>query len=155
MTRSRIVVVLGAWALLVAALQFSNAQPAVLLLGGIVAACATIVFISRDLFWSTRTVVWTRHAPIDRFSRRNDPRVSQLRRQFTGEQWRGTTAMNDVLLDLVDERLAVHHGIDRAQDPAGADSLLTPALRNLVARPERAIAGARELRRIVTDIEAL
>lgn len=155
MTRFRMLVVLGVWFVIVAALQLSNVSPTVLLLGGVVAAFAAIVFIGRDLFWAARTVVWTRHTPIDRFSRRNDPRVSQLRRQFTGEQWRGTSAMNDTLLDLVDDRLAVHHGIDRAQDPARADSLLTPALRNLVTRPERSIANARELRRIVTDIEAL
>ena len=155
MTRLRVIVVLGAWAVLVAALQFSNTSPAVLLLGGVVAAFAAIVFIGRDLFWSARTVVWTRRAPIDRFARRNDPRVSHLRRQFAGEQQRGSSAMNATLLEIVDDRLAGRHGIDRAQDPGAADRLLTPALRTLVARPNRPISGVRELRRIVTDIEAL
>ncbi len=155
MTRLRVIVVLGAWAVLVAALQFSNTRPAVLLLGGVVAAFAAIVFIGRDLFWSARTVAWTRHAPIDRVSRRNDPRVSQLRGQFAGELQRGSNAMNATLLEIVDDRLAGRHGIDRAEDPAAADRLLTPALRTLVARPDRPISGVRELRRIVTDIEAL
>jgi hypothetical protein len=154
-TRVRMLVVVGVWLVVVAALRLSNVSPTLVLLGGVVVAFSAVVFIGRDLFWAARTVVWTRHTPVDRFSRRNDPRVSQLRRQFTGDHWRGTSAMNDTLLDLVDDRLAVHHGIDRAHDPGEADSMLTPALRKLVTQPERAIASARELRRIVNDIEAL
>lgn len=155
MNRTRVIVVVGTWFVVVLALQLSGAEPAPLLIGGIVAALATIVFVVRDLFGSARTVVWTRRTPVGRFTRRNDPRVSSLRRQFTGANWQGSSEINETLLDLLDDRLVAHHAIDRAIDPSAAVAALTPSLRQLVAAPDRPIAGVRELRRIVTDIEAL
>jgi hypothetical protein len=153
--RTRAIVVVAVWALAVLALQVSGARPAPLIIGGIVAALAGLVFATRDLFRSARTVTWSRRSPGVRFTRRNDPRVSSLRRQFTGTNWQGSSELNDTLIDLVDDRLAAHHGIDRAIDPVASDIMLAPSLRHLVAEPDRPLSGVRELRRIVTDIEAL
>ena len=155
MTRTRLIIVVAVWAAVVGALQVSGARPAPLLVVGIVAAMAAVVFAARDLFGSARTVVWTGRTPERRFTRRNDPRVSSLRRQFTGANWQGSSEINETLVDLVDDRLAAHRGIDRAVDPIAAHAALSPALRRLIAAPDRPVSGVRELRRIVTDIEAL
>jgi hypothetical protein len=74
---------------------------------------------------------------------------------MTSGERAGSTELRTQLVSLVDDRLMAHHGIDRSSDPVRADAVLTPALRRLMSEPRSSGLGLRELRRIVTDIEAL
>ena len=155
MTRLRVLVILGAWVLLVLALWASDARPAVFVLGGVIAAGCAAVFVMLDLVDAIVEVEWTRRARRQTTTRRSDPRVSSMRRKAQGAWWSGSTEIGDTLLELVDDRLLAHHHIDRAADPEAAMAALGPALRTLVSGPRRRSASPRELHTILTEIEAL
>ncbi len=155
MTRVRVVLVVGAWALLVLALWVSDARPAVLVLGGMVAAGATAIFVMLDLTDAIVEVEWTRRSRRQSDVRPTDPRVSQLRRKAQGAWWSGSTEIGDTLVELVDDRLLAHHHIDRATDPDAANAVLGPTLRTLVGGPRLKSASPRELNTILSEIEAL
>jgi hypothetical protein len=154
-TRRRVLLALGVWAVLTTSLWASQSRPAVLVLGGIVAVVTASILVMLDLTHAVVRVEWTRRSRRPRSSRGDDPRVSSLRHQVHGAWWTGSTAISDTLVDLLDDRLLAHHRIDRASDPAAAMEALTPTLRRLVSGPRRQTAAVRELRQILTDIEAL
>lgn len=155
MTRVRVVVVVVAWALLVLALWVSDARPAVLVLGGMVAVIATAVYVMLDLADAIVEVEWTRRSRRQAVARSVDPRVSQLRRKAQGAWWSGSTEIGDTLVELVDDRLLAHHHIDRAADPDAANAVLGPTLRTLVGGPRLKSASPGELHAILSEIEAL
>lgn len=154
MTRWRIVGAVALWAVLVLALQASNAHPAALVLMGVVAAFVATLFVFVDLCTDIRSVEWTRRSSVDDRPA-GDRRVESVRRQSRNAWWAGAGGINATLVELVDDRLLAHHHIDRATDPAAADRMLTPALRKLVAQQRGQTAGVRALRQILHDIEAL
>ena len=155
MSRWRVLAALGVWVTLVVSLWASHSRPAVLVLGGIVAVATASVLVMLDLAHSVVRVEWTRGSHGASPRRGDDPRVSSLRHQIHGAWWTGSTAISDMLVELVDERLLALHRIDRASDPDAAMAVLTPTLCRLVSGPRRQTAAVRELRRILTDIEAL
>jgi hypothetical protein len=150
-----VLVALGVWAVLVTSLWASQSRPAVLVLGGIVAVVTASILAMLDLAHAVVRVEWTRRSHRPGSGRGGDPRVSSLRHQVHGAWWTGSTAISDTLVDLVDDRLLAHHRIDRESHPAAAMEALTPTLRRLVSGPRRQTAAVRELRQILTDIEAL
>lgn len=155
MTGRRLLIAAGVWAMLVGVLWLADSRPSVFVLGGIVAATCAVAFVMRDLIGAVAGVQWVRLTPPARATGDGDARVESIRRQTHGAWWTGSTEIAETLVDLVDERLRVHHQIDRTTDPAGAARVLTPALRRLVGSARRSTATTRELQRIVTDIEAL
>ena len=155
MTWRRLVVLAGVWGLLALALWASDARPAVFVIGGIVAAIGSALFVLTDLADSVDGVEWTRASRRPREVNRPDPRVSSLRSKAQGSWWSGATDLGDTLVDLVDDRLQAHHRVARETDPQAAAALLTPALRALVDAPRRASMSPRELNELLTDIEAL
>ncbi|MGB8859995.1 MAG: hypothetical protein WCC60_12100 [Ilumatobacteraceae bacterium] len=155
MTRRRVLVTMGSWATLVVSLWVSHSRPAVLVLGGLVAALAATVFVLIDLSSGISRMEWTRRSSAPGSSGVRDRRVESLHRQARGAWWTGSTQIDDTLVELVDDRLLAHHRIDRGADPGAAGEMLTPTLRRLVAGPRRQTAAVRELRQILTDIEAL
>ncbi len=155
MTRRRLLVAMCCWAVLVVSLWASNSRPSVIVLGGIVAVVVAIVFVMIDLAGTVSRVRWTSRSDHPVSSRGTDPRVKALRHQVYGAWLTGSPQISDTLVDLLDDRLITNHRINRSTDPANADGLLTARLRRLVAGPRRQTATVRELRQILTDIEAL
>ena len=155
MTRRRVLMTVCVWAVLVVLLWISNSDPAVHVLGGIVAVAAAITFATLDLTKSVLRVSWTRRSDQPDRSDGTDARVSAVRHQVYRARLSGSAEISETLVDLLDSRLVARHQIQRAAEPANADALLTPSLRRLVAGPRRQTATVRELRQILTDIEAL
>ncbi|MEQ1873814.1 MAG: hypothetical protein ABL953_08815 [Ilumatobacteraceae bacterium] len=155
MTRRRILVTLGVWLTVVMSLWASDARPAILVIGGIVAVVAAFIILMVDLNGAVSRVRWTRRTDEGGPARDIDPRVRSLRHHVYGAWLSGSTKVGDTLIELLDERLMANHRITRTADQSTADKLLTPSLRRLIAGPRRQTATARELRQILTDIEAL
>lgn len=154
MTRTRLLATLGIWGVAVLSLWASDAEPAILILGGIVAAIAATAFAAFDLAVPVRAVKWPRRRSWTPQPTRVDQRAATLRRQAREAARRDTTELHDALIELVDDRLMVQHGIDRSQS-SEAGVVLSPALTRLVDGPRRRTATVRELHQIVSDIEEL
>lgn len=155
MTRRRVMATMVVWGAVVVLLWVSSSSPAVFVLGGIVAVAAAVILSMFDLGAAAGRVRWTRRSDQPAPTRTRDRRVNELRNQIYGAWMSGSSQVSDTLVDLLDDRLIAHHHIDRATDPSSANHLLTPSLRRLVAGPRRQTATVRELRQILTDIEAL
>ena len=154
MTRSRALVTVCVWLLLIVSLEASNAHPEVLVLAGIVAALSAVILVMVDLFNTVIQVRWTRPLQERRSTRGSDPRIYSLRTELYDARRFASAELRETLVDLVDDRLLAHRHIDRATDPAAAMEVLTPTLRRLVAAQRPAVA-VRQLDRIITDIESL
>jgi hypothetical protein len=154
-TLGRLLSVVAGWAALSVALWVSDARPAVLVLGGVVAVIGAAVFIALDMADAVDEVEWTRRSRRQAIVRPADMRVSAIRRRAQGSWWSGASDIGDTLVDLIDDRLLANHRVDRAVDPAAASAVLTPALRALVDAPRRSSISPRELQQLLTDIEAL
>jgi hypothetical protein len=124
-------------------------------LAGIVAVVSAVILVMVDLSLAVIRVEWTRPPQLRRSTRGSDPRVNSLRTELYDARWFGSAELSGTLVDLVDDRLLAHRHIDRATDPAAAMEALTPALRHLVAANRRSAVAARQLDRIITDIESL
>lgn len=155
MTRLRALVVVTIWVLLSLGLWASDASPAVLLLGAVIAVAVAVVVVSMDLATAISGVEWTSRPTSVPADVSDDPVVTSLRRQIHTASWGGSTQLRDTLLEVIDERLLAHHRIDRAADPAAATAVLTPRLRRFVERQRRREVAPGELRQILTDIETL
>jgi hypothetical protein len=155
MTRLRVVVVIVLWIVLSVGLWASEASPAVLLLGAVVAAVVATIVVTIDLVTATCDLKWISRPTATPSVGADDPLVRSLRRQIHGASWGGSTMLRDTLIDAIDERLLVHHQIDRSTDPGAATMALTPRLRRFVERQRRREVAPGELRKILTDIEAL
>lgn len=155
MTRLRALVVVTIWVLLSLGLWASDASPAVLLLGAVIAVAVAVVVVSIDLATAISGVEWTSRPTSVPADVSDDPVVTSLRRQIRAASWGGSTQLRDTLLEVIDERLLAHHRIDRAADPAAATAVLTPRLRRFVERQRRREVAPGELRQILTDIETL
>jgi hypothetical protein len=150
------VVIVCLWLVLIVSLAATNARPAVLVLGGIVAVVAAAILMMSDLAKLVIRVEWIPPRRLSRASSRgSDPRIASLRSQLHDARWFRSTELRETLVDLVDDRLLAHHGIDRTTNSAAAMQALTPALRQLVEASRRPAVGTRQLVRIVTDIELL
>lgn len=155
MTRRRMLVTLCVWLTVVVSLWASDAEPAIAVIGGMVAVVAAFTFVMVDLGGAVKWIRWTKRSDQGASTPGIDPRVSSLRHHVYGAWLSGSTRIRDTLVDLLDERLLAHHQIVRTVDQSTADELLTPSLRRLIAGPRRQTATARELRQILTDIEAI
>jgi hypothetical protein len=154
-TRVRVLVAVSVWVLLSVGLWASDADPAVLLLGAVVAAVVVAIVVAIDLVTAGSGLEWTRPPTATLPVSADDPVVTSLRRQIHGASWGGSTMLRDTLLDAIDERLLAGRQIDRSNDPAAATAALTPRLRRFVERQRRREVAPGELRQILTDIEAL
>ena len=155
MTRLRLAVTAGIWLVLWLGLWVGDASPAVLLLGAVVAAVAGTILVSADLAWAMCTIEWTRRPTSLPPDSADDPLVTSLRKQIHGAVWSGSTQLHDTLVETIDERLLVHHQIQRTDDPAAATAVLTPRLRRLLASQRRREVTPNELQQILSDIESL
>jgi hypothetical protein len=150
----RVVLPVAAWLVLITMLWASDSRPAVAVLGGVVAVVAAGLVVVIDLGRSAAPP-WSPRTELPAARPGSDPRVSSLHRDIDGAEWTESTALHDSIVDLVDDRLRTGHGIDREADPDAADAVLSPALRDFVARPRRSDTSARRLDRVLTDLEEL
>jgi hypothetical protein len=143
------------WLLITLPLGLTGAEPEVIALAGVILAGSAVIVSAFDLSGELSPVPWTRRSRMPPRSPGSNWRSVTLRRQMTSGDGSSSTELRTQLVSLVDDRLAAAHGVDRALAPGQADALLTPTLRRLVAEPRSSRMGLRELRRVVTDIEAL
>ena len=153
---SRFVLVTAAvWLGLSLVLVTSDAKPALLVLAAIVSLIAVMLSVAIDLGRRTSAVDWPTPLPPAQVGASADNRTQKLRASATGAAQATTTTLYDTLIALVDQRLRLNHGIDRAADPEGADLILPDSLRRLIEGPNRKISDATVLSGILTDIENL
>ncbi|MEP7113520.1 MAG: hypothetical protein ABI862_09665 [Ilumatobacteraceae bacterium] len=155
MTGRRAMITLCVWLLLSIALWASRSRPAVVLLAGIVAILAAVIVVTLDLGRAIVPVEWSRRPRWSSSSQGVDPWVISLRNQLDQGRHYGSTELRERLVDLIDDRLLVHHHVDRTIEPAAAMGMLSPTLRAFVEGPAKPVTSLRILRRIVTEIEAL
>jgi hypothetical protein len=154
-TLRRLELTVAAWLTLTAMLWLSDAKPAVFGLGAVIAVIAALVFATMDFVRAVTSIGWPQ-ARVDRTPAADrDERIKRVRLRATAAARTDSRQLHDDLLELVDDKLAVHHDIDRSAAPGEAMQKLTPTLRRLASGPRRRTANPNELRRILTDIEAL
>jgi len=154
-TRRRLLTATSVWAVLSLTLWASGSRPAVIVLGGIVAIASAVILVLVDVTGAVARVRWTKRTDQPGPARGEDPRVSLMRHQVRAAWLTGSTQLSETLVDLLDDRLSSNLHIERSTNSAAADRILTPSLRRLVSGPRRQTATVRELRQILTDIEAL
>jgi hypothetical protein len=155
MTWWRVGLTVAAWGVLTVSLWASDADPAVVVLGGAVAVVSASMFAGLDLARSAVGVKWPERDVGAGSVKDRDRRVSSFMSIASTTARLDSTHLHDTLVELIDDRLQAHHGIDRARAPEDANAVLTPTLQQLVARPRRRVAMPRELRQVLSDIEAL
>jgi len=142
------------WLVLSLSLWATGSRPAVIVLAGIVIVGAALVVSVVDVARDIGDTGWSRpritNRPIN-----DDQRVTQLRHQMAGARQTDSSELHDRLVSLADDRLIVHHGIHRSEQPLLANRALTPTLRALLNRSPRRLGSRRTLDQTITDIEAL
>lgn len=158
MTARRVIVAAAVWSVVTVALLLSDSQPAVLALGGIVVVMVTATFGALDLARSAAPTVHRGDSIDDliggRRRRSDDAAALALRNSLLRARRFRSVHLRDELVELIEDRLAMAGRGDRAPG-TGAEVVLTPTLRRLVDDTSRSVRSVRELRRAITDIEAL
>src|SRR5262249_28203728 len=108
--------------------------PRLMLVGAAVVVGATVVWFVRDVGWATETVDWpttTTALEVDSL----EWRVGSLERMLRDLRRDDGSArrLRELLVGLIDDRLADVHGIDRASDPHAAEVVLGPELTRFVS----------------------
>ena len=83
------------------------------------------------------------------------PRIPWTLRDVDARVRSEPVELHRTLVDLIDDRLHAHHGIDRRSTPDAADRVLTPALRAVIEGRSRRVRDERTLWSILNDIEDL
>ena len=151
MTPQRFWTAAAVWSVLSVGLWAGNAEPDIIVLGGVIAVIAAGGVTMYDLAIRASAVQWTQGHPPPSM----DWHVLNLRRHLKLNSRYDAPLLHETLINLVDDRLLAHHGIDRAAAPEAAWAVLTPRLQRLTAGPSRRMATAGELQQILTNIEDL
>lgn len=155
MTRGQAAAAAAVWLVLSVGLWAVGTRPAVVVLAGIVAAAATGLVLLARLVDDVLPIEWHHDPEGPGAVARTERCLLPLRNQLDLARRYQAPDLHLTLVELIDERLQAHHRVDRAGDPAAAGAVLTPTLARLVGGPPRPLTSARELRQILTDIEAL
>ena len=155
MSRRFILATAATWLVLSLILVGSGAKPALLVLAAIIALIAAMLSVALDLGRSAVAVDWPTPLPLLPVDGSPDNRAKELRASATGAAQAKSTTLHDTLVDLVDQRLLLTHGINRATDPERAELILPDSLRRLTEGPNRRISNATVLSSLLTDIEKL
>lgn len=151
MTPRRFWATAAVWSVLSFGLWAGNAEPDVIVLGGVIAVVAAGGLTAADIARRATGVRWTQGQPRPTI----DWHVLSLRKHMKLNTRYDAPLLHETLINLVDDRLLAHHGIDRAAAPEAASAMLTPRLQRLAVGPSRRMATTGELERILTDIEEL
>ena len=155
MTRARVIGIVVLWLAVSGVLWVADARPAVIAIGGVVAAIGALVLLAIELADAVVASPWPRRDDVGRPPVGSNRWVVTLRNQHERDRRYGGTELHETLVELVDDRLLAHRRLDRADDPVAAVAALPPVLQRLVTDPPRPLTSARELREIVSEIEAL
>ncbi len=162
--RRRILLLVAVWLVVVVLGWWLDAEPAVTVLFGYLAALFAVGWLLADLDVVAQPGHWRgSYSPAPR-PRGADPRLSRLHRMVFDavdrdarrhRRHRPPVELQQLLADLVDERLESAHGIRRG-DPR-ADQLLGPELLDYLSRPPDRLGDLRRstLSDHLTRIEAL
>ncbi len=155
MTRGRVIGTVVVWLALSGVLWAAGARPAVVAIGGVVAAIAAVLLLTIELADAVVAQPWPRRHDVGRPAVGSNRWVVSLRHQLDRDRRYGSSELHETLVELLDDRLRTHRQLDRATDPVAAIGALPPALQRLVTDPPRPLTVASELREIVSEIEAL
>ncbi len=155
MSGRRLVRTAAAWLVLSGLLMASDSEPAVVVLGGIVAAFAAVAVVGFDLARAVVMVMWPKQRSWHLGQRVDDRRVATLRRHAQANARLESDQLHGTLVELVEDRLRASHGIDGGEAPEAGSMVPTPALRKLIEGRRGRVGSARELHRILDEIEGL
>jgi hypothetical protein len=156
--RGRVAVVVGAWLVVVIVMAALDMGPRPALIAGLAAAVASAMWLIADLADVAEPVEWNAEFDYGRLPRGADLRIRALQGQLAyGPSMDDGRALHRLLVELIDDRLAASHGIDRTTDPERAQAALGPALATFVVGPpsSRQLRDPSSLSSIISMIEAL
>jgi len=143
------------WLVLCLLLWASNAEPAVFVLGAAIAAASVVVIGLVDLAPAGVRSQWPRPKVWRPSHRDADRRTTKFRRDANAAINFDSTHIHDTLVQVIDDRLVAHHNISLSENSDEAMKALSPTLLRFVRHPDRTTTGVRELRKILSEIEAL
>lgn len=157
---SKPAIVIGLSTLVVATLMvLTNMRPQLVLIAALGALIGWGIWFAVDL---DSSVVRSTPMPlprVNRAARSTDSRLVTLRwdLDYGGDDDRRSQRLHQALVELVDDQLAVAHGINRSADPAAAHEILGRDLARFVEDPDwaRSVARRGKLGDIVARIEAI
>lgn len=155
MTPRQVLATAALWLLLSGLLVASDSEPAVVVLGGIVAVLAAMVVVAVDLGREVALVVWPKQRSRHLVPREDDRRVAKLRHQGQASARFEPDELQGTLAALVNDRLRANRGIGSEEAAAAASTVLSPALRRLIEGRSHRAVSIRELNRVLSEIEEL
>jgi hypothetical protein len=156
--RVRVAVVVSAWMVVVIVMASLDMGPRPVLIAGLAAAVASSMWLLADLADVAEPVTWSDELDLARLPRGADLRIRALQGQLAyGPSLDDGRALHRLLVDLIDDRLAADHGLDRFEEPDRADVVLGPILATFVAGPPSStrLRDPSSLSSIITQIESL
>lgn len=153
-------IVIGVSTLVGATLMvLTNMGPELVLIAALGALIGSSIWFAVDLDSSVVRSAALPLARVNRSARSTDARLVTLRwdLDYGGDDDRRSQRLHQTLVELIDDQLAVAHGISRSGDPAAANEILGRDLARFVADPDwaRAVARRGKLGDIVARIEAI
>jgi len=156
--RKRVAFVAVTWAVLFAITAAAQTDPEPFLLASLIVGACAVIWLAVDLSDLAERAQWSTYALSGGRRRGADARVGVLQRALVDVATRDDRErLHSVLVGLIDDRLAAHHGIDRAAEPARAEEILGDELSRFIAAPPKPVYFGNPvyLSRILTDIEHL
>jgi hypothetical protein len=146
------------WAVVDAVSAAAGTDPQPLLLAALILIVGSIVWLATDLVDHAAPARWATASMSSRGRRAGDVRVGVLQRALADVATRqDVEQLHPLLVELVDDRLAARHGVDRRLDPTRAAAILGGELSDFVTTPPPPVrlGDARYLSHIVSGIERL
>ena len=131
----RAVTVFVIWVVVYAVSAAADTDPQPVLLAALIVLLASVLWLATDLADHVVPAKWETWTMSLRSRRGADVRVGVLQRALSDVATRqDVDRLHPVLVALVDDRLAAHHGIDRTTDASRAATVLGPELSDFVRR---------------------
>lgn len=147
------------WAAVCGLALLVGSRPRPVVLAAMVASCAVLAWLASDLSQETGSASWDTSYHAHARERGEDVRVRRIHRMLADVGQHDTFAreVHPLLVTLIDDRLDVHYGVDRAAYPAAARRILGDELVEFAGHPPpaRLSGDPRYLSSILTRIEAL
>jgi hypothetical protein len=156
--RRRAAFVAGAWVLVFGVSAAAQTDPEPIALAAVILVASAVVWLATDLSELAERAEWRTYSLANGRRRGADARVNVLQRALVDIATRDDAArIHPVLVELIDDRLAAHHGVDRSAEPDRAAEILGDDLVAFIETPPIPVylGNPRYLARIITHIEQL
>ena len=156
--RRRAGAVVGVWLVVYSISAAAGTGPQPLLLAALLFAVASVLWLANDLSEHVAPARWNTSSGTTTRQRGADVRVGVLQRALEDVAKRQDVAhLHPLLVDLVDDRLLAHHGVDRGRDPRSARAVLGDELADFVETPPSPVqlSNRQYLSRVLTLVEHL